>query len=243
MKNIFYNKLNLQFAQVAGGLTHKIGNNNLKSIFIHFFSEWLSNSPSVPQVGSSRLERLRSKNVFDKKKLISIATAIVGILILFLIGRALFAGSSTSEKVEIKEASAQMELNREFSFPLKDSEGKDVSSFKYKVESAELRDEIVVKGQRANSIKGREFLIINLKLSNDYDKTIQINTRDYMRLSVNGDESEWLAPEIHNDPAEVQAISTKNTRVGFPINESDEKLIIQVGEINGNKEKIELSLK
>src|SRR3990172_9747427 len=164
MKNIFYNKLNLQFAQVTGGLTHKIGNNNLKSIFIHFFSEWLSNSPSVPQVGSSRLERLRSKNVFDKKKLVSIGTAIVGLLILILIGRALLGGSS-NDKVEIKKANAESDVNREFSFPLKNSDGEEVSSFKYTVEKAELRDEIVVKGQRASAIKGREFLIINLKLS------------------------------------------------------------------------------
>jgi hypothetical protein len=242
MKNIFLNKLNLQFATVTDNLNHRVGNYDLKNKFTHFFSEWLSNPSSVPQVSGSRLERIKGKNVFDKKKLVSVITAVVGLLILVLIGRALLSGGSSDEKVEIKEAKAETEINREFSFPLKDSKGEEVSTFKYTVEKAEIRDEIVVKGQRASAIKGREFLIINLKLSNDYDKPIQINTRDYVRLAVNGNESEWLAPEIHNDPAEVQAISTKNTRVGFPINESDEKLVIQVGEINGNKEKIELSL-
>lgn len=188
------------------------------------------------------MERLRGKGV-SKKKLGTIAIAVVGTIIILLMARSLLSGNPSDEKVEIKGASSQTDVSREFTFPLKDSSGEEVSTFKYKIESAELRDEIVVKGQKANAIKGREFLILNIKLTNDYDRQIQINTRDYIRLSVNGNESEWLAPEIHNDPAEVQAISTKNTRLGFPINESDEKLVIQVGEINGEKEKIELKLK
>lgn len=108
--------------------------------------------------------------------------------------------------------------------------------------SAELQDEIVIKGQKANAVKGKEFLIINLKLTNNYSKTIQINTRDYIRLSVNKSD-EKLAADIHNDPVEVQAISTKYTRLGFPIDETDKNLTLYVGEINGKKESITLNLK
>jgi hypothetical protein len=42
---------------------------------------------------------------------------------------------------------------------------------------------------------------------------------------------------------EVQAISTKFTRVGFPINENDSDLKLRVGEIEGEKETIPLELK
>jgi hypothetical protein len=59
---------------------------------------------------------------------------------------------------------------------------------------------------------------------------------------VNGNTSELLAPDIHNDPVEVQAISTKPTRVGFPINDTDKKLTLFIGEINGQKDKVELGL-
>ena len=68
-----------------------------------------------------------------------------------------------------------------------------------------------------------------------------MNTRDYVRLTVNNG-SEWLAPDIHNDPVEIQAISTKYTRIGFPISDTDKKLKLQIGEINGDKEIVDLKL-
>src|SRR3989344_3040507 len=133
-----------------------------------------------------------------------------------------------------------MNFNKEFLFPLKNDKGEEVAKLKYLIEKAELRDEIVVKGQRAKAIKGRTFLILNLKIANEFNQSIEIKSRDYVRLSVNGNKDEWLAPDIHNAPVEVQAISTKYTRIGFPINDTDHDLVIRVGEINGDKEEIAL---
>lgn len=153
----------------------------------------------------------------------------------------LSAGNSFGEKTEIAPANATLGLNKELIYPLKDDKGTQVSQFKYTVEDAELRDEIIVKGQRATAIKGRTFLILNLKINNEYNQAIQVNTRDYIRLSVNNNEAELLAPDIHNDPVEIQAISTKFTRVGFPINESDTNIKLKLGEINGNKESVDIN--
>ena len=149
--------------------------------------------------------------------------------------------TNDNEKYEVAGAKAVNDLNKEFSFPLKNENSEKVSDIKYLIESAELRDEIIVKGQRATSIKGRTFLILTLKISNEYKNPIEINTKDYIRLSVNGNKDEWLAPDIHNDPVEVQAISTIYTRVGFPINESDKDLVLRVGEIDEDKEEVQLS--
>lgn len=148
---------------------------------------------------------------------------------------------STKGKVDIAPAIATANLNKEFSFPLLDEKGKEVARVKYEITSSELRDEIVVKGQRATSVKGRFFLIFNIKIVNNYNKAIQINTRDYIRLIVNNNEGDLLAPDIHNDPVEVQAASTKFTRVGYAINESDKDLKIRIGELNGQKETVELN--
>ena len=144
------------------------------------------------------------------------------------------------ERIEVKGAKATSEINREFTFPLVDENGEEVGTIKYSIEDAELRDEIVVKGEVAKAVTGRSFLIFTVKVENDYNRTVKINTRDYLRLSVNGSE-EKLAPDIHNDPVEVQAISTKYTRLGFPINDSDTNFSLQVGQINGDKELIEFS--
>ena len=150
--------------------------------------------------------------------------------------------NSATENRDLKKPLSAQTINKSFSFPLKDAAGKEVSKFKYEVQGAELRDEIIIKGQKANSIKGRAFLILNLKVTNSYDKAIQINAKDFVRLAINNS-SEMLAPDIHNDPVEVQAISTKYTRLGFPINVTDTNLVLQVGEIGGTKSSIKIDLK
>lgn len=225
--------------------------------FVAFFEDLRERVPSVSSGISSKLksgfsfgfQKIRSSNFprrFLSKRIGLGLGVFLAILLVILGGRKIFQSlssrSTQSDRVEVKGAKAAQDLNREFTFPLKDDKGKEVSKIKFVVERAELRDEIIVKGQRATAVKGRTFLIITLKITNEHNQPIEIDTRDYIRLSVNGNESELLAPDIHNDPVEVQAISTKYTRVGFPINDSDRNLVLLVGEINGEKQKIALEL-
>ena len=186
----------------------------------------------------------RGRNPFNFKRYIPYAIiAFFVVLTLYALVKVLKTSGSSTSRVQIQGAKATQDLEKEFSFPLKNLEGEEISKIKFVVERAELRDEIIVKGKRATSVKGRTFLIFNLKITNKHSQSIKMNTRDYLRLSVNGNTSEWLAPDIHNDPVEIQPISTKYTRVGFPINDSDDKLTLMIGEINGQKEEIVLSLK
>ena len=182
----------------------------------------------------------------NKKKSIYFIIAILLIagLIYFLSQRASSSSEKSvkldnSEKINVSKPLKSKVINNEKSYPLKDSEGEDVSKFIYTIEKAELRDEIIVKGQKATAVKGQTILILYIKLKNEFDKGIQINTKDYVRLSVNG-KDEWIAPDILNDPVEVQAISTKYSRLGFPINETDKDLKLQIGEIKGEKETIDV---
>lgn len=150
-------------------------------------------------------------------------------------------GMTADNRVDIEKAKKQQKINKIMTFPLKDQAGKEVSKYTYEVQNVELRDEIIVKGERAISVKGRTFLIVNLKITNNFDRNITLNVKDFLRLSVNNS-TEKLAPDIHNDPVDIQAISTKYTRVGFPINDTDKNLLLQIGEISGSKETIKLDL-
>lgn len=150
------------------------------------------------------------------------------------------ASAETTSKIQIQAPKAKIPLNKEFNFPIKDNKNQDAGKIRYLIDGAEKRDEIVVKGQKATAVAGRTFLILNLKIDNKSDQRIQMNTRDYVRLSTNNG-LEWLAPDIHNDPVEIQAISTKYTRIGFPISDTDKKLKLQIGEINGDKTMAELN--
>ncbi|OGM59952.1 hypothetical protein A3A75_00030 [Candidatus Woesebacteria bacterium RIFCSPLOWO2_01_FULL_39_10] len=129
----------------------------------------------------------------------------------------------------------KMELNKKFVIPLKDASGNVVAQVEYTLTDYEITNEIIVSGKKASAISGRKFLIINIKIDNPLDQTIEINTRNYLRLSVNKSNS-WVAPDIHNDPVEIQPISTKLTRLGFPIKDTDKDFSLQIGELEGEKE-------
>ena len=133
----------------------------------------------------------------------------------------------------------KVEIGKIFYIPITDSQGSTIKELKLTLIDYEITDEIIVGGKKANAVEGRKFLVVNLKVENSLDQAVQINTRDYIRLSFNNSGS-WVAPDIHNDPVEVQPLSVKLTRLGFPINNDDSDFKLQVGELNGQKEIISL---
>lgn len=178
----------------------------------------------------------------QNNKKIMIAGIVIFLIVIIFSASKLFR-KTTPVQSQIATAQKSQDLNKEFTFPIKSSTDEEMSRIKFVIQKAEENSEIVIKGQKATAVTGRTFLIVELKITNSIDKSIQINTRDYVRLIVNGDEKGMLAPDIHNDPVEVQAISTKYTRVGFPVNTTDRDFTLQIGEIKGNKEKIKLDIK
>src|SRR3990167_2512588 len=183
-----------------------------------------------------------------KRNHLIIAGIVLIITLTFLVGRN-FVPQTTlgdltgaDDRTEAPAPIATQVLNKKFGFPLFDEKGKEVSEITYFVQSANLQDAFIYQGKRATAVKGRTFLIFNLKITNPYTKTIEINAKDYIRIKLNNS-SEQLAPEIHNDPVQLQANSTKYTRIGLPINDNDKNIVILIGELRGNKETIKLDLK
>lgn len=182
--------------------------------------------------------------VTNTRKYIIGAIVIVVIVAAFFLFYSNSSSSNNSSSAVSGSTRGTQELNKDFSFPIGTAEkDKEAQSLKMVIEKAELVDEIVVKGQKATAVPGRTFLILSIKLTNPSEQNIKMDTRNYIRLSVNKNEGEFLAPDIHNDPVEIQAISTKYTRVGFPVNTTDTDFVLQVGEIKGEKQKIELTIK
>lgn len=149
------------------------------------------------------------------------------------------AGSNSDSRFVLTGPKATKQVDKSFEIPIKDDKGKEVTRVKYILESVELRDEIIVKGERMVAVKGRTFLIMNIKLTNNYDRSIDVNARDYVRITI-GKNEEKIAADIHNDPVSVQPMSTKSTRLGFPINDTDKNLTLQLGEISGAKQNLNI---
>lgn len=172
--------------------------------------------------------------------IISSATLVIGAVI-FAAAKLSSGASTTATPTQIQTPKAIKNINKEFSFPIKNDKGEEISKLKYILTDSQLTNEIIVKGQKASAAAGRTFLTVNLKIINDTNRKIQIDTRDYIRLIVNGNDKELLAPTIHNDPVEIQPISTTFTRLGFALNTTDKKQQLRVGEINGSKTTIDLN--
>ena len=189
-----------------------------------------------------RFKRSMRKSLWLPFIIVGLAVLIAAFMAFRNLGNSPAAVADNGVDTSISEPLATQELNRTFEFPLVDREGEEVSKVRYIIESAELQDEIIVKGQRAYAVEGRAFLILNIKIINTYNQGIQINARDYIRLIVDGSQDR-LAPDIHNDPVEIQAISTKPTRLGFPINNDFKQLTLQIGEIQGEKQTLNLDLR
>ncbi len=163
-------------------------------------------------------------------------------ILLFRSGTGSAGATSGNQQVQLEQPLAAETLNKTYQFALKDSAGHQVSTISYTLINVQKTNQIIVTGVKATSIQGRSFLVVNIKITNNYEKDVQINAKDYIRLMVNNS-NEKMAADINNDPVEIQAISTKYTRLGFPINTTDKNLILQVGEIKGNKSIIKLNLK
>lgn len=181
---------------------------------------------------------------FKKRPSRKLVFGMVGLLLIigvWLVSRPRSSSSSQtlgSSSVSVAPSRYSIDISREFQFPIHDAQGKEVSSIKYFIKNAELRNEIIVKGQKVSSVSGRTFLVLSIKLTNELENDIEISTRDYVRLQINGS-SEHLAADVHNDPVQVAAIATKETRLAFPVNDDlTQDFVLRVGEIKGHKEEL-----
>lgn len=126
-------------------------------------------------------------------------------------------------------------INKKYSFPFTNAQGEPIGQLEFLLRDFERSREIMIAGTKATALPGRQLLIFNLELTNNFQQNVEINTRNYLRLKAN-QEDKWLAPDYHNDPLEVQAQSTKITRIGFNISETDTNLVLQIGDLEGEKE-------
>ena len=232
--------------------------NLFSELFSNIYNPMNSAISQTAEGTSSRARRLKFPRMqknnfhFNKKYLKIVIPVIFGILVIAAIASlvrslpdAQSKPASDATQITAPDALSTINLDKKFTFPLRDDKSAVVGNFTYNIQSASIQKQIIVQGQRATAVTGRDFLILNLKITNNLKKTIQLNTRDYIRIITAGDPSEQLAADIHNDPVEVQAISTKFTRIGIAIDDADARRTIhlKVGEIDGAKQDIDLNFK
>lgn len=151
------------------------------------------------------------------------------------------SSTNSSSQVNLSQPYITKQINQSFSFPIKDSSGNQIAAFTYTMQSLNLQNEIIIKGQKAEAIQGRTFLILTIKVTNPTQHTLSLNSRDFVRISLDNSKDR-LAPSIHNDPIIIQPISTEYSRLALPINTTTKQVTLFIGEITGVKKSISISL-
>lgn len=190
----------------------------------------------TPSRHSSPHAKGRIKNTLVMVVFIALTVSLVGIA--WNVASKQLSGKSTSVISAPKVAGTKsIDINQTFRFEAVNRQKKALEQpIEYTITSVEKSKEIVLKLKRARAIEGKIFLVVNLKLRNDNDDSAIMQTREFIRLLPDG-----LAPELHNDPIDVQPISAKETRLGFAVRENARDLKLQIGTITGEKTTIDLN--
>jgi hypothetical protein len=131
-------------------------------------------------------------------------------------------------------------LDKTYNFPITDVGGNSSTDIEFKILSYELTNQVTVNNfYKAIVTNDKEILVFNIELTNDEDTKVNIMAGDYLRLTKNGEEK-LIAPDIDSDPVEVRPQSTKNTKLGFTLFKNDSDITVEVGELGGDKEAIEI---
>lgn len=148
-----------------------------------------------------------------------------------------FCPSSNGDLVQKAKPTAESKIDRSFEFPVKKF-SKD--KLKIKVVSAQRVKLVTMKNQPITAKEGEDFLLLYLEIENNLETHLIVDSQNYFRLAGEGEKK--LAPDFFNGEIQVSAISTKQDQIGFIVNANQNDFKLQVGEIEGLKEIVDLKL-
>lgn len=204
-------------------------------------SDLNSSLDSGNSINKSRLFNGNKKlNLQNKKVKLIIVLLIIFALIFSLLK---IVKNRTSKQVssnaKVLSSVKTLIVNKPFTFPALDNQGKKAGEIKLTITSAEKNPDVLVKDQVYKAKEGKLFLIVNLELQNDSTGRLNIFPGDLIRLIV-GQEDKKYAPDLHNNVVMVAPISTKIDRIGFVINSDAKNLKLLVGELEKKKTEVPL---
>ncbi len=109
------------------------------------------------------------------------------------------------------------------------------------INGADIDNSLLVQGKRARTREGKTFLILNMEVENEFQVPLYIFPVDLLRLVR--DDGKKIAPSVHQGTVEIRPISTKKSNVGFVIDPDEKSFKLEIGELSGEKQLLEISFK
>lgn len=133
----------------------------------------------------------------------------------------------------------ETELDRAFTFNAQRQDGAGTEGIQFTIFEAELKDEIKVQGEPRKAGKDKAYLLLRLELNNETTNRLKFTSADHVRRI--SEENKKYAPDYHNGTVTLDPISVRNDLMSFLVDKETELFIFQVGELEGEKENVEVT--
>lgn len=177
-----------------------------------------------------------------KEKFFSLSKLLLGFGLGLTIVLAFFLikNLKNSKTYQFKPATKEVFLNRKWEFSALDRNGLSLEKQKitFSLVSVQKTNQIYVKNKPVRTTPENAFLVLSLELKNDTDKRVYFYSSDLVRL-LTKDEKKFEA-DFKNPKLEIAPFSTKKDKLVFLVSAKEDNFQIQIGEITGNKETINL---
>ena len=190
----------------------------------------------------NKLNRLRNIKMNSLKKVVLIGIVILILVIgISLLGRS-SSNSSGGSKAQVSSTSSKnvptVEINKSFEFSAINAK-KEKVNIKFNLATAERKNEVKVKGEARQVTGTKDYLLLRIELENTNPERLAFATADYIRLQGDGDK--LFAPDFHNGNVIIDPLSVKRDLVAYVVDKEDKNFTILVGELEGEKQKIEIN--
>ena len=190
-------------------------------------------------------EQFKKFSSLTKKRNLIIFAIFIGIFIVGLvIYKSLTSGSTPLVKGTTQtnfSPQSQTTINRRFDIPIKTAKGDSTpDKLGITLTTVDKAQRILIQGKPATARDTKTFLVINMEIENSTRNQLTVRPVDFVRLIDN--ENRSFAPDVHNKEVVVEPVSIKKTRVGYVVNNDIKNFKFLIGEINGSKETVEITI-
>ena len=185
-------------------------------------------------------------NLLDYLKRRKVKKAIFYAVILLILGGIAYlvfkpegersSAQTVSSGKEVKPK-ASASVNRDFEFMAVNAK-KEELPIGFTITNIERKDSIKLKGEAIRPSDGHDFLLVRVELTNDHPQRVAIATAD--RVRIEGEEGKLFAPDYHNGNVVIDPISVRKDVLAFIVDAGDKSFSFLVGELTGDKQRIEI---
>lgn len=155
-----------------------------------------------------------------------------------LLGFSLFKTRSSKPKQFIPSEKT-VSLEKKWNFNAFDRSGKTLkTTVSLSLVSSQKTNQIFVRNKPVRTTPDKAFLVLNLELENKNPERLYFYTSDYVRFVAEGKK---LEADFKNPRLEIAPLSTKKDKLAFLVENKENRFQIQIGELAGLPETIEIS--